>query len=44
MWDRDWRTHPAPAFTLYPADALAPVPAVGRVFRKRHTRLVMTWR
>ncbi|MEV4378501.1 methyltransferase, FxLD system [Streptosporangium sp. NPDC049644] len=43
VWDRDWRTHSAPTFTLYPADALPPAPAVGRIFRKRHTQLVMTW-
>ncbi|MFD8563122.1 methyltransferase, FxLD system [Streptosporangium canum] len=43
VWDRDWRTHPAPTFTLYPADALPPAPAVGRIFRKQHTQLVMTW-
>ncbi|MEU9835904.1 methyltransferase, FxLD system [Streptosporangium sp. NPDC048047] len=44
VWDRDWRTHPAPAFTLYPADARPPAPAVGRIFRKRHTQLVLSWR
>ncbi|MEU4726310.1 methyltransferase, FxLD system [Nonomuraea dietziae] len=42
-WDRDWRYHPSPVFTLYPADAAPPAPAVGRIFRKRHTQLVMTW-
>ncbi|MFG1755891.1 hypothetical protein [Streptosporangium sandarakinum] len=44
MWDRDWRTHPAPTFTLHPADAHPPAPAVGRIFYKRHTQLAMTWR
>ncbi|WP_433258227.1 hypothetical protein ACQPYK_22855 [Streptosporangium sp. CA-135522] len=24
--DRDWRTHPTPTFTLYPAEARAPTP------------------
>jgi protein-L-isoaspartate(D-aspartate) O-methyltransferase len=42
-WDRDWRDHHGPAFTLYPADATVPVPHTGRVFRKRHTTLVMSW-
>ncbi|OUC94870.1 methyltransferase, FxLD system [Streptosporangium minutum] len=43
VWDRGRRTHTAPRFILYPAEALPPVPAVGRIFRKRHTQLVMTW-
>ncbi|MGW4471704.1 methyltransferase, FxLD system [Nonomuraea sp. NPDC004354] len=42
-WDRDWRGHPGPEFALYPAEIAVPVPAVGRVFAKRHTRLVMAW-
>ncbi|MER5322530.1 methyltransferase, FxLD system [Streptosporangium roseum] len=42
-WDRDWRDHPGPEFTLYPADATAPAPTIGRIFPKRHTQLVMTW-
>ncbi|WP_329428139.1 hypothetical protein OG339_01690 [Streptosporangium sp. NBC_01495] len=29
--------------TLYPADALPPAPAVGRIFRKQRTQLVMLW-
>ncbi|MEU7004779.1 hypothetical protein [Nonomuraea sp. NPDC046570] len=43
-WDRDWRPHPIPTFTLYPVDAARPVPTVGRIFRKRHTQLVLNWR
>ncbi|MEU8142737.1 methyltransferase, FxLD system [Nonomuraea sp. NPDC048901] len=42
-WDRHWRDHPIPTFTLYPAEAAPPAPAVGRIFRKRHTQLVMAW-
>ncbi|MGI5293062.1 methyltransferase, FxLD system [Nonomuraea polychroma] len=42
-WDRDWRQCPGPDFTLYPADAVVPAPAIGRVFRKRHSQLVMVW-
>ncbi|MEV0150016.1 MULTISPECIES: methyltransferase, FxLD system [unclassified Nonomuraea] len=42
-WDRDWRDHAGPDFTLYPAKVTVPVPAVGRIFRKRHTQLVMAW-
>ncbi|GAA2407971.1 hypothetical protein GCM10010404_77510 [Nonomuraea africana] len=43
VWDREWRAHPGPDFTLHPADAAVPTPAVGRVFPKRHTQLVMAW-
>ncbi|WP_405085668.1 methyltransferase, FxLD system [Microbispora sp. NBC_01389] len=43
VWDRDWRRRPQPAFSLHPADAAVPDPAVGRIFRKRHTQLVMAW-
>ncbi|MBB3724592.1 methyltransferase, FxLD system [Nonomuraea dietziae] len=43
LWDRDWREHPGPDFTLHPADVAVPVPPVGRIFRKRHTQLEMTW-
>lgn len=43
-WDRDRRQGPGPDFTLYPAEAVVPTPAVGRVFLKRHTQLVMAWR
>ncbi|MEU0571533.1 methyltransferase, FxLD system [Nonomuraea sp. NPDC005983] len=42
-WERDWRHHPGPQFTLYPADAAVPAPAIGRIFPKRHTQLVMAW-
>ncbi|MFC5828080.1 methyltransferase, FxLD system [Nonomuraea insulae] len=42
-WDRDWRHRSGPCFTLYPVDAAIPEPAVGRVFRKRHTQLLMQW-
>ncbi|MFF4198942.1 methyltransferase, FxLD system [Nonomuraea sp. NPDC001831] len=42
-WDRDRRHRPDPVFTLHPADAAVPAPADGRVFRKRHTQLVMAW-
>ncbi|WP_346143562.1 methyltransferase, FxLD system [Nonomuraea recticatena] len=42
-WDRGWRNHSGPDFTLYPADATVPEPADGQIFRKRHTQLVMTW-
>ncbi|MGP3912997.1 methyltransferase, FxLD system [Nonomuraea sp. 10N515B] len=42
-WDREWRAHPGPDFTLYPIEAPVVAPAIGRVFRKRHTQLVMTW-
>lgn len=42
-WDRDWRQHPDPDFTLHPIDATVPAPAIGRVFPKRHTQLVMAW-
>ncbi|WP_433496759.1 methyltransferase, FxLD system [Sphaerimonospora sp. CA-214678] len=42
-WNRDRRHSPGPDFTLYPVEAAVPVPAVGRVFPKRHTQLVMTW-
>jgi protein-L-isoaspartate(D-aspartate) O-methyltransferase len=42
-WDRDRRNGTGPAFTLHPADATVPAPTVGRVFAKRHTRLVMSW-
>ncbi|RSN11604.1 methyltransferase, FxLD system [Nonomuraea sp. WAC 01424] len=42
-WDRAWRDRPEPAFTLHPADADVPAPAIGRIFRKRHTQLVMSW-
>ncbi|SDL82873.1 protein-L-isoaspartate(D-aspartate) O-methyltransferase [Nonomuraea maritima] len=43
-WHHDWRDHPGPRFSLHPADAAVPTPAVGRVFRKRHTQLVLDWR
>ncbi|WP_193318282.1 bacteriocin immunity protein [Nonomuraea phyllanthi] len=42
-WDRDWRHHPGPRFTLHPADAMPPAPATGRIFPKRHTHLVIDW-
>jgi protein-L-isoaspartate(D-aspartate) O-methyltransferase len=42
-WDRTWRDHPVPTFTLYPADATPPAPAIGRIFVKRHTQLVLAW-
>lgn len=42
-WDRDRRRGPGPDFTLYPAGIAVPAPAVGRVFPKRHTQLVMAW-
>ncbi|MEV5704782.1 methyltransferase, FxLD system [Actinoallomurus sp. NPDC052274] len=42
-WDRDRRNGPGPDFTLDPADAAVPAPAVGRIFTKRHTQLVMSW-
>ncbi|WP_219509192.1 methyltransferase, FxLD system [Nonomuraea ceibae] len=42
-WDRCRRDHPGPVFTLHPASAVLPAPAVGRIFRKRHTQLVMAW-
>lgn len=42
-WDRDWRRHPGPQFTLHPADAAVLAPVIGRIFRKRHTQLVMAW-
>jgi protein-L-isoaspartate(D-aspartate) O-methyltransferase len=42
-WDRDRRQGPGPDFTLYPAEAAVPAPAVGRVFPKRHTQLVIAW-
>jgi hypothetical protein len=41
--DRDWRHRPGPGFTLYPVDAAVAKPEVGRVFRKRHTQLLMQW-
>ncbi len=43
VWDGEHRHGPGPAFTLYPAEVLVPVPRTGRVFRKRHTQLVMAW-
>jgi protein-L-isoaspartate(D-aspartate) O-methyltransferase len=42
-WSREWRAHPGPDFTLYSIDAAVAAPAIGRVFPKRHTQLVMTW-
>ncbi|WP_327093022.1 methyltransferase, FxLD system [Nonomuraea sp. NBC_01738] len=42
-WDRHWRSHPGPVFTLYPADATIEPPPAGKIFRKRHTQLVMSW-
>ncbi|MEO3788009.1 methyltransferase, FxLD system [Actinocorallia sp. B10E7] len=42
-WNHDRRRRPGPAFTLYPADARVPTPAVGRIFLKRHTALLMRW-
>ncbi|MFB9833621.1 methyltransferase, FxLD system [Actinoallomurus acaciae] len=42
-WDRDLRRGPGPDFTLHPAGVAVPAPAVGRVFAKRHTQLVMAW-
>ncbi|MFC5828771.1 methyltransferase, FxLD system [Nonomuraea insulae] len=42
-WDRDWRYGPGPHFTLHPADVIAPAPAIGRIFPKRHTQLVIAW-
>ncbi|MEV4575046.1 methyltransferase, FxLD system [Nonomuraea jabiensis] len=42
-WDREWRQHPGPQFTLYPADVVVSAPVVGRIFLKRHTQLVMDW-
>ncbi|MEV0827983.1 methyltransferase, FxLD system [Nonomuraea rubra] len=42
-WDRDWRRHPGPDFTLYPKHAVVADPAIGRIFPKRHTQLVMSW-
>jgi protein-L-isoaspartate(D-aspartate) O-methyltransferase len=42
-WNRDWRHHPGPQFTLHPAGAAVPAPAIGRIFRKRHTQLVLDW-
>ncbi|MBB6347218.1 hypothetical protein FHU36_003763 [Nonomuraea muscovyensis] len=42
-WDREWRDHPGPDFTLYSGEVTVPAPAVGRIFRKRHTQLVVTW-
>jgi protein-L-isoaspartate(D-aspartate) O-methyltransferase len=42
-WDRHRRNSPGPNFTLHPAEAPVPVPAVGRVFPKRHTQLLMAW-
>jgi protein-L-isoaspartate(D-aspartate) O-methyltransferase len=42
-WDHRWRAHPGPTFALYPADAAVAPPAVGRIFRKRHTQLVLGW-
>ncbi|WP_433445600.1 hypothetical protein [Nonomuraea sp. CA-141351] len=43
IWDRDWRNQPCPNFTLSPADAAVPAHAVGRIFPKHHTQLVMAW-
>ncbi|MFI6396195.1 methyltransferase, FxLD system [Nonomuraea sp. NPDC050540] len=42
-WDQRWRDHPGPAFTLHPTAAEVPPPAVGRIFRKRHTQLILNW-
>ncbi|MFI6177962.1 methyltransferase, FxLD system [Nonomuraea sp. NPDC051191] len=42
-WDHRLRDRPDPVFTLHPAGAVVPPPAAGRVFRKRHTQLVMAW-
>jgi len=43
-WDTGVRHGPDPDFTLYLAGADVPVPETGRIFRKRHTQLVMAWR
>ncbi|GAA3550176.1 hypothetical protein GCM10022419_033030 [Nonomuraea rosea] len=42
-WDHRWRAHPGPTFALYPARAAVASPAVGRIFRKRHTQLILGW-
>ncbi|WP_433435404.1 methyltransferase, FxLD system [Nonomuraea sp. CA-141351] len=42
-WDRDRRHGHGPDFTLYPADTAMPVPAIGRIFPKRHTQMVIAW-
>jgi protein-L-isoaspartate(D-aspartate) O-methyltransferase len=42
-WDSDRRGGPGPGFTLYLADAAVPAPETGRIFRKKHTQLVMSW-
>ncbi|MEV4178470.1 hypothetical protein [Nonomuraea sp. NPDC049709] len=31
------------SFALHPIDTAAAAPAIGRVFPKRHTQLVMPW-
>ncbi|MEU6429712.1 methyltransferase, FxLD system [Microbispora sp. NPDC046973] len=43
VWDREWRHHHEPTFSLYPAETAVPKPEVGRIFPKRHTQLVMAW-
>ncbi|MER7504606.1 methyltransferase, FxLD system [Nonomuraea pusilla] len=43
-WNSEWRAHPGPDFTLYPIEASVPAPAIGRIFPKRHTQLVLAWR
>lgn len=42
-WDSTRINTPGPSFTLHPADATVPAPAVGRIFPKRHTQLLMAW-
>ncbi|MEV0589437.1 methyltransferase, FxLD system [Nonomuraea sp. NPDC050310] len=42
-WDRCWRRRGLPDFVLHPVDALVPAAAEGRVWRKRHTQLEMSW-
>lgn len=43
-WNLRWRHRGDPDFILHPTDAAVPVPAEGRIWRKRHTQLEMAWR
>jgi protein-L-isoaspartate(D-aspartate) O-methyltransferase len=43
VWDRDRRHGPEPTFTLWPADAQVPAPAVGRIFATGSTQLRLSW-
>jgi protein-L-isoaspartate(D-aspartate) O-methyltransferase len=42
-WDREHRHGPAPVLTVYPASTPAVDLPPGRVIRKRHTTMVLSW-